>query len=311
MTVFSDTRVIRALGEFVPVAQNTAFTQYHLEQDELGKFFRVLASQAKGINAPDSDTLQGLYVFGADGRVYSAQNTNEPSEVLEMLKTSLASFRGNPPPRLALSPPRVSIQPTAPPGSVVVRTFSRIRPLPAGADRLNASVGRDFLWIRADEIASLVAGQFPSSLGRRLTRYHLLDNVRGEPDWWAAEHVRQADFQARATSSGSLLEVRVGGTFRIEAPAGRRGYGRRQLPASGFSGQLEGFILYDKMNRRVHSLKWIAEGQAWGEGTFTEKAPKGRFPLKVAFVLADDEAARTIAPQGMTNSEQPGDYLVR
>ena len=43
----------------------------------------------------------------------------------------------------------------------------------------------------------------------------------------------------------------------------------------------------------------MAHGQFHGEGTYTRNAPKGKFPLAIAFTLADGkDAADTIPPQG-------------
>ena len=50
---------------------------------------------------------------------------------------------------------------------------------------------------------------------------------------------------------------------------------------------------------KVTRLDVVAKGEFWGEGTYTRRAPKGRFPLAIAFTLADGkDAADTIPPQG-------------
>lgn len=311
MTVFSDPRVIRALADFVPVTQNTAFTQWHQEDDELSRFYKEVADQAPRINYPydaEAPTTQGLYAFGADGVLYSAGNFDNPEEVLRMLRTARDRFQKNPPAHLKLPGRAVPVQPKPPAGSLVVRCYSRVLPLPAGAHHLNGAIGRDFLWIRPDEVKTLARSQFPPSLARRLTLYHLLDNVRGQPDLWEPKNVKQADFQAQATQAGALTAVRIWGLFQIEAPAGTRGAGTRTLPPSGYSGRLEGLLEFDTDRRRVVSFRCIADGQAWGESTYTEHAPPGRFPLKIAFVQAEDEIAWQIAPHAMTWAT-PGEYL--
>ena len=89
----------------------------------------------------------------------------------------------------------------------------------------------------------------------------------------------------------------------MEAPKGRRGFEVRTLPRSGYEGTLEGELVV--RGGEVESLRMIADGEAWGESSFTEGAPKGRFPLKIAFVLAepDDVTAREVAPYGVAFDE--------
>ena len=49
------------------------------------------------------------------------------------------------------------------------------------------------MWIRNDEVASLVQGEMPASLTRRIVRYHFVDNTRGEPPFWRADEIVKAD----------------------------------------------------------------------------------------------------------------------
>ena len=50
---------------------------------------------------------------------------------------------------------------------------------------------------------------------------------------------------------------------------------------------------------RVVRFDVVAHGDFWGEGRYTRRAPKGRFPLAVSFTLADgSDVADNIPPQG-------------
>jgi hypothetical protein len=40
-------------------------------------------------------------------------------------------------------------------------------------------------------------------------------------------------------------------------------------------------------NGKVTRFDLVAHGQHWGESAYTPRAPRGKFPLAVAFTLAD------------------------
>ena len=60
-----------------------------------------------------------------------------------------------------------------------------------------SALSRDNLWIRKDEHQSLVRGELPDSLKRRIARFHLIDNTRGEPPMWDDADIPKAGSQAR------------------------------------------------------------------------------------------------------------------
>jgi hypothetical protein len=53
-------------------------------------------------------------------------------------------------------------------------------------------------------------------------------------------------------------------------------------------------VRYDGGN--VVDFKGIADTQAWGRSTYTPNPPPGKFPLKFAFLLAQNKTD-TVAPQ--------------
>jgi hypothetical protein len=64
-------------------------------------------------------------------------------------------------------------------------------------------------------------------------------------------------------------------------------------------GTLRGLLAIDKGRSSLRSARVFATATAWGQSTFTRGAPKGKFPIKFAMVLADDPPSRQIAPQGL------------
>src|SRR5262249_1815157 len=120
---------------------------------------------------------QGMYVLGADGTPYGFQNDADASDVLRFLDRTEKERRKKPPRDVVVDDADIAAAWTVapPPGAQVIRSFSRIRPLPKKVWGLNRSVGRDFLWLYGDEIAALAGGALPPALVGRLLRYHLVD----------------------------------------------------------------------------------------------------------------------------------------
>jgi hypothetical protein len=188
---------------------------------------------------------------------------------------------------------------TPDPTTSVVRVFSRIRPLPEGAHVLNTSVGRDHLWIYADEVRQMLAASaedretpfpLPPSLAARMTRFHLIDNVRGEPDMWEANQIKQADFTLRRVADTNTTRTfAFTGTFAQELPNGERGQ----------HGTIEGEFTAYKESAMITHFRAYSGGEAWGASTYTQHAPPGRFPLVMAMVETDDAVSRIVPPQAL------------
>jgi hypothetical protein len=128
-----------------------------------------------------------------------------------------------------------------------------------------ASMGREHLWIRKDEVQALVKGELTPSLRSRIVRYHLVDNTRGTPTGWTESEIKKVEL--------TLKDGRLAGRVHLETKDGKRGY----------EADLLGFL--DVKDSKVTRFDLVALGQFWGHGTYTPGAPKGRFPLAIAFTL--------------------------
>lgn len=241
------------------------------------------------------NTAQGFYVLDAAGGFYGYNNNRSVERVDTLLDRALIAFRQAPntregPTGAELAAPR---GPEPPIGTTTLRVFTRIRPVPEGAVESNRRVNRDHLWISQDEILALIAGQSegkpfrpPETLARRLARFHLVDNVRGEPDMWTAPQVKSLELTATPTKTG----LSVAGNFEMQTEAGDR----------GFKGTFEAAIVLDPTQKRLTSFRAIAQGTAWGASTYCPDPPKGRFPVVIAFLNVDDAMAKKVPPQGLT-----------
>lgn len=252
---------------------------FRQRKDAEGELFaKVLKQAGRGTDG----YAQGVYLFTAEGKLLGFRNTADAGVVKGLLTKALKSFDAN----AAVEVPQAPAGPVlAPPpeGGLVLDVTTKMlggyAPDDAAGQRYLKSLGRDHLWLRKDEVEALVKGQLLPSAKERLVRYHLIDNTRGEPPMWSSAEIKKLEL--------TLKDGRLTGSVHLETKSGERGY----------SANLLGFV--NVKDGRVTRFDLLAKGEFWGEGTFTRGAPRGRFPLAVAFSLADmTSGASKVPPQG-------------
>jgi hypothetical protein len=198
---------------------------------------------------------------------------------------------------------------TPPPGGLIVNVYTRILDHDdkdrlcrgtcsfAGGDQ----AARDHLWLTKAVWQSLVRAAtkkgdhfpMPRPLAERLLRFHLVDNTRGEPDFWRPEDVRKAELTWTVEeATPASLRLRLDGSALLATNAdpdkARRGYDVRLL----------GYLHYDRAKGAVDRFDVLAVGDHWGVGTFTGGARPGRKPLGVAMELRrGNDPADLLPPQ--------------
>ena len=263
---------------------NAAIDQWYQrrQKDAEGEFYQKVARQ--GPRNDMNDTTQGLYACTADGKLLGFTNNRSPARVKEMLRKALADFQPAEAAPLgsARSDPEFERRP--PEGGIVVRVTSKVLggyPEDDGrrTSAMRSSLGRDNLWIRKDEAEAVAKGELPESVARRIARYHLVDNTRGEPPMWRAEELKTVELR--------LKDGRISGRARLETADGER----------GFEGDLLGVV--EAKDGKITRFDVVAKGSFWGGGRYTGGAPPGKFPFAVALTLAagDDETDK-VPPQG-------------
>lgn len=242
---------------------------------------------------------QGMYVVGADGTPYGFTNDHGPEDIDRFMDTALARFRTKPPRTVAIDPAlfddRFSIRPPA--GAQVLQVYARIPAPPSTCSVLNRGVGRDFCWIYPNEakaIASAAKGPvgarfaLPRTLARRIARFHLVDDVRGTPDLWESDEVRRLSLGARIAGRDSGgVRLAFTGAFDLRSRSGRRGYG----------GAIDGEAMVAPSTGALTRVRLLADGDAFGVGTYTPNAPPGRFRLLVGLCDTHRPEARIVPPE--------------
>ncbi len=307
--VFSNEAVISRLKTgFVPYAGDKWYL--NRQQDADGRFLARLAFQRDGaVNRADAP--QGVYVATPGGALLAYDHFRPSAEsFLALLDRATAAAQpqaaelvaGAAAGDTAPADPRFRRDP--PPGGRVLNVYTRIPLVPAGpAWTPNQATGRDHLWLTADDLRALrpsawkTGSRYPApfALATRIARFHLADNVRGEPNFWEQGDVRACDLFL-IVENAAARRVRLAGTVRLSSPNNERTY----------DAQVQGYLAWSKTaagsadDERLVRFDWLAWGEASGEGTYTRGAPLGRFPLVIAAGLAPagDTAAATVPPQG-------------
>jgi hypothetical protein len=202
--VFSNPEVVGlAGGQFVPYAGDKWYLGR--QQDGDGAFMRKVCAQQAGAGAQGPAVPQGIFIATADGRLLGADHFHpDPARMVRLLRNALASGGAGEPVELASAAgePDRSYARTPPEGGLILKVFSRI-PLdnPGGRWTPNDATGRDHLWLTHDEWRSLIPARWetglryavPRAISERLVRFHLVDNIRGEPPLWTRDEIRTQD----------------------------------------------------------------------------------------------------------------------
>lgn len=283
-STFAHPEIVQLLKtQVIPVAIDQA--NQRRQKDTEGEFYRKIASQSPRDDF--SKTTQGFYLATPAGDLILYNNNRDPEKVLRLLREQLTRFEKDPLLRTADVVTQRSVDERytqePPPGGLVVRVRSKVldgyEPTTNKWRRIfQTALSRDNLWVTAREADMLAQGDVSESLAMRIARFHLVDNTRGEPLMWKANEVRKIELKI----DGGV----VTGRAKIVSRDGSR----------GFEGELYGKLKVT--SGKVQRFDLVALGDCWGEGPYTRGAPEGRFPLAIAFELADGtDIADTLSPQ--------------
>ncbi len=280
-STFADPEIVELLRtKFIPVAIDQAYQRR--QKDAEGEFYRKIAG--RGPRSDFQNTTQGLYIATAAGELLVFNNNRGPKRIRKLMKEALASF--HPPETVAIAAGErdARYSPRPPEGGLVVRVRARILDGYGETDDpwkriFHSAISRDNLWITRAEHVALAGGEFPASLQRRISRFHLVDNTRGEPPMWREEEIRRSEWKLAEGSWSGRVELRTKDDQR------------------GYDAELRGEVTV--VDGTVTGFDFVARGSFWGEGRYTGGAPEGRFPLAISFSLADGaDTADAIPPQG-------------
>lgn len=191
--------------------------------------------------------------------------------------------------------------PTPPPaGASVVRLYTRIKPLPANAGPMNALLGRDYMWVLAEEVRAIANGPqseefaVPGNLVARLVTFHLVDNVRGQVWPWRPQAASRARFTARFRN-----EVGTQRTFSLRGDFAKSDSNPPAWNSRGHEGTFDGEMIVDTKSNKIVRLRARADCTAWSDATYDRNSPPppGRYPIVTVLVEANDKLSQEITPE--------------
>lgn len=263
-----------------------------------------------------SATRQGQYTCMADGTLLASCNVRKPEDLLAMLQTALERWEQRPPASATASTP-ASYEPDPahpslyPEDGLVLRVASRDLPRDTDSrpdDWRKDMFNLDFAWFTRDEARSLVPDdpqpgqtiQVPEPLVRRLARFHILDNARGETPAWRPDHVREANMTASIVHSNEdEVELRLEGTVRNEAHGiwAIRPFQEQAERERGMHAHLLGKAIYNRSRDAFDQFTLLAVADRWG-GTehncrWDDLEPA---PLGIAFTIAGRAPSDRVPP---------------
>lgn len=255
--------------------------------------YRRIAGQ--GPRNDFQNTTQGFYIASPAGMLILYNNNRDPQKLLRLMRDSLREYdlgtfafdRDAVQAEIDTSTQRerdtrYTLRP--PENGLVVRVHAKVldgykTPANASEAVFQRALSRDNLWITSKEKTALIEGLVPATLQRRIARFHLVDNTRGEPPMWGLGEIKLLNL---VLENGKFV-----GSVHLETDDGSRGY------KAYFRGSLK--IVGDV----ITAFELVALGDFFGEGRYTKNAPEGKFPLAVAFQMADGtDVADAVAPQG-------------
>ncbi len=296
--VFSNPEIQALIkNSFIPLAMNDWYLRR--QQDNVGVFYRKM-TEASPRGQAGENTRQGRYVFTAAGKYLGFNNNRSPERILKMLNEALQAWEKLPAAErapqeiLSLGKPDDRYHREVPQGTAIVRVTTRaldqvaegqFQTAAAAAAKSNPEAkeatadgnsltpnglraARDYLWLQPQEIQELstaiASGKetaISDRLAKRVLRFHLVDNTRGEPPSWQLGEAKLCQLSLVPEKGGS---ARLQGKLEAASADGSRGI------SAEITGHLaaEGGVLKE--------LRVLAVGQHWGEGQHVKGARPGK-----------------------------------
>jgi len=274
-------------------------------QDQHGEFFRKIAEQGhyRGRTTP-TDTRQGLYTATADGKLLVSVNSTQVGRVQRLLgdavriwkKTSSAERSPNFDKTISVDQ---NYSQTPPEDGLALRMIVRDLPRDAKARNtdLNAS-NIDHVWFEKDEMLAMIPkdlkeGQlfpFPEVISERLTRFHLIDSVRGQSNPYNQDQVKIDNVGLKVMKvSPEAIKFVVYGRSSAKRPPTKKTNpftGNRINSEMGTDLTWSGAVVFDREKQRFTRFDLLAAGKRWGGSlyNFRDNDP-GPAPIGFAFQL--------------------------
>ncbi len=278
------------------------------------KFFQAFADG--GHYRGKGGTRQGIYVCTPSGKLLASANTLDANRVLELLRGALKKWDALPPHERHLPEgidltPRHRWEDSFPSKGLVLVSTNRDLPLDGKPDAPRGGRwNRDHVWFSSEEAKAWLppnprpgaSHRLPDRLARRLARFHLVDNVRGQTQPFASEEVCEGRIVVEvADVKGTTLRLKISGSTHVVADGpwllGDVHWKPRKHHAHGVRTRLLGRATYDLQRGAFTEFELVAVGRRWG---VTQNNGRGKdvgpAPIGFVFSIAPRSDAHRVAP---------------
>ena len=306
--MFSNEKIIKWMKEdFIPVAINVNYLQS--KKDREGLLFRKIAEQGHyaGRTKP-TGTRQGFYIATIDGALLASGNNHSAIKVMQLMQKGLNGWKRGKKNQAGKfsSPAAKPAQDRSvafPAGGLILRQAVRDLPRPDQPHHKTNKHNFDHVWMTAEEIKAFAPSKqkrgfsyaIPEKIVRRLIRWHLIDQVKGESTPWGKANIVDASINATVTQvknlkpESRLVRIKLNGNAKCVAAASGKvnPYGNFKVDKErGIEAVIKGWLTYDTRTETFTEFDMLALGERWGATTYNFRQDDlERSPIGFAFKL--------------------------
>jgi hypothetical protein len=307
-SVFTDERVIERSRAFVCAADEVWRLQRGSEADCI--FFQHTVNGGERIT--DRGTRQGLWVIAPSGLLLARSNTRDLDRVLACIDEGLAGWNELPHDARVLAAdaelvPEHRWEASEPAGGLVLERIGRELVTGAPAAEPARAWNRDFAWFARDELVAALGGELEVGrtvelplIARRLARFHLVDNVRGQSLPYADPEIEEALLVARVTARDGdrvslVLEGRTAAAVDGPWLLGDSLWTPPENHPHGIECELLGEATWNAGSGSFDAFELVAVARHWGR-TINNGRRRDSSPGSIAFHLRPAPVEQRIAP---------------
>jgi len=201
-----------------------------------------------------------------------------------------------------------------PKGGLILRQTMRDLPRPDQPHHKTDSHNFDHVWMTAEEVKTFTPAkpepglkyEIPEKIVRRLVKFHLIDQVKGESPKWEESQILNASINAIVTQVADVesgtprIRIRLKGNAKcVCPPTGQvNPYTKNRITTErGIDVVIRGWLTYDTKTKTFTDFELLACGERWGTATYSFRARDlERSPIGFAFEKLEPKPENLIRP---------------
>jgi hypothetical protein len=183
-----------------------------------------------------------------------------------------------------------------PEGGLILRQTTRDLPRANDPEFETWRHNFDHAWITPEELQSFIpsdpqTGQtfaISEAFAKRFSRFHFVDQVKGEADAFGGKAVVDAKLTGEVVSvNNKQIEILLNGTAKcVQPPSGETNpySGNRITKERGVELKVRGRLTYERSSKKFSRFDLVAFGNRWGSATYNFRSrDMGPAPIGFAF----------------------------